>query len=193
MTQTYSNLQQQIATLQAQAEELKRSEIAAVISQAKAAIQAYGITVQDLFGAKGARTAKASKRKGPPSREAKYVDGKGNAWVGRGKRPTWLSDALAAGAKLEDFAIGSAGTDALAAEAIQPGPFGEAAEAPAKKAAAKKTAAKKIGAKKAAAKRAAPQAKYQDGAGNSWSGMGPKPKWLKDALAAGKSLDELMG
>lgn len=33
--------------------------------------------------------------------------------------------------------------------------------------------------------------KYQDGAGNTWSGRGPKPKWFKAALAAGKSPDDL--
>ncbi|WP_063887626.1 H-NS family nucleoid-associated regulatory protein [Pseudorhodoferax sp. Leaf265] len=33
--------------------------------------------------------------------------------------------------------------------------------------------------------------KYKDGAGNSWSGFGPKPRWLTEALAGGKTLDEL--
>lgn len=33
-------------------------------------------------------------------------------------------------------------------------------------------------------------AKYADQAGNIWSGRGPRPKWLKDALAAGKQLAE---
>ncbi|HEY8946277.1 MAG TPA: H-NS histone family protein [Polyangiaceae bacterium] len=31
-------------------------------------------------------------------------------------------------------------------------------------------------------------AKYADGKGNSWSGQGRRPKWLKDALAAGNAL-----
>jgi hypothetical protein len=34
--------------------------------------------------------------------------------------------------------------------------------------------------------------KYADGAGNTWSGRGRKPKWLKDALATGKSLTDLL-
>ena len=33
---------------------------------------------------------------------------------------------------------------------------------------------------------------YSDGAGNTWSGHGPRPKWLKDALAAGKDLADLV-
>ena len=34
-------------------------------------------------------------------------------------------------------------------------------------------------------------ARFADGQGNSWSGMGKRPKWLHDALAQGKTLDEL--
>lgn len=33
-------------------------------------------------------------------------------------------------------------------------------------------------------------AAYQDGAGNSWGGRGPRPKWLRAALQAGRSLEE---
>jgi len=42
------------------------------------------------------------------------------------------------------------------------------------------------------AKKATPvrSAKYSDGQGNSWSGMGKRPFWLRDALAAGRSLEE---
>lgn len=34
-------------------------------------------------------------------------------------------------------------------------------------------------------------AKYRDTAGNSWSGFGPKPKWFKEALAAGATEESL--
>src|SRR4249920_2359161 len=33
-------------------------------------------------------------------------------------------------------------------------------------------------------------AKYSDGSGKFWSGMGKRPNWLRDSLAAGKTLDE---
>lgn len=33
-------------------------------------------------------------------------------------------------------------------------------------------------------------AKYSDAQGNSWSGMGKRPYWLRDALAAGRMLEE---
>ena len=34
--------------------------------------------------------------------------------------------------------------------------------------------------------------KFQDQAGNRWSGVGKRPNWFKAALAAGKSADELL-
>ena len=35
-------------------------------------------------------------------------------------------------------------------------------------------------------------AKYQDEAGNHWSGIGKRPNWFKAALAAGKTADDLL-
>jgi DNA-binding protein H-NS len=43
---------------------------------------------------------------------------------------------------------------------------------------------------KATKKSAKPQAAYGDGKGNTWGGRGPRPKWLKDALANGGSLEQ---
>jgi len=47
-------------------------------------------------------------------------------------------------------------------------------------------APKKVAAKKTATGRPV----YRDDAGNSWTGMGPKPRWLKQAIEAGKSLED---
>jgi DNA-binding protein H-NS len=44
-------------------------------------------------------------------------------------------------------------------------------------------------AKKAAKARAA---KYADGSGNTWGGMGKRPEWLRQALQAGKALEEFL-
>ncbi len=46
----------------------------------------------------------------------------------------------------------------------------------------KATAAKKVGG----------VAKYTDGAGRTWSGVGKRPTWFKDALAAGKTAEDLL-
>lgn len=39
--------------------------------------------------------------------------------------------------------------------------------------------------------RAAPVIKFQDGAGNSWTGHGKRPGWFKAAMEAGKTADDL--
>jgi DNA-binding protein H-NS len=113
MTKTYSQLMKQIDSLQREAQEMKRKEMDGVVSRIKEAIRAYGLTAADLGLAtpRGPRAAAAPKRRrGRPAANkangaAKYRDEAGNAWVGRGKRPTWLRDALAAGKQLSDFLV----------------------------------------------------------------------------------------
>lgn len=41
----------------------------------------------------------------PRGATVKFGDGAGNTWVGRGRRPKWLVDALAHGKRLKDFAV----------------------------------------------------------------------------------------
>ncbi len=136
---TYEKLQRQIATLQAQADKLRRKEVDEVIERMRTAIAFYGITAQELGfsdgaapmrtkAARGAAAKPAAKesgagkhaRKSPrkstgrrgkaaaASQEARYRDENGNAWVGRGKRPQWLRDALAAGRTLDEFRVAPA-------------------------------------------------------------------------------------
>jgi DNA-binding protein H-NS len=47
------------------------------------------------------------------------------------------------------------------------------------------------GGKRKAAKKRKAKIAYKDDAGHTWSGMGPKPRWLKEALDAGKTLEEM--
>jgi len=44
----------------------------------------------------------------------------------------------------------------------------------------------------AATKKALPAVKYRDERGNAWSGRGPRPRWFKAALEAGKSADDFL-
>ncbi len=48
--------------------------------------------------------------------------------------------------------------------------------------------AKKRAAKGTKAAKAAPVVKYRNDAGGTWGGIGKRPQWLRDALAAGKTL-----
>ena len=182
MTKTYAQIQKQIQALSREAEQVKRKEVDGVVARIKEAIAVYGLTASDL-GLTGARVSKVvlgknpGKKTGAKSKGAavvKFRDEAGNTWVGRGPRPHWLRDALAGGKKLEDYAVGS--SDAKPNGAATP--------------AVKTVGAKKAAANKAPAKKKASKAKFSDGAGNSWSGFGPKPGWLKNAIAAGKKLED---
>src|SRR3954471_16012801 len=106
MAQTYAQIQEQIARLQSDAANLRNSEVADVVRKIKEAIATYDLQPRDLFGGRaGARTARGSRGASGP---AKYSDGKGGVWGGRGPRPLWLREALSSGRKLEEFAVGAA-------------------------------------------------------------------------------------
>ncbi|TFZ03072.1 H-NS histone family protein [Ramlibacter henchirensis] len=106
---TYIELKQQAEKLMAQAEELRQREIQQTIEEIKSKMQAYGITPQDLGIAQGGRTraargstAKAGRNTAP--KPIKYRGPNGEAWSGgRGRKPKWVTEALASGKKLEDF------------------------------------------------------------------------------------------
>jgi DNA-binding protein H-NS len=65
-----------------------------------------------------------------------------------------------------------------------------------KKAVAKKSTPKDAAAKPPASSKKAPKqaaatpVKFSDGNGNVWSGRGPRPQWLKDFIAQGKTVEE---
>lgn len=116
MTKTYTQVMKQIDGLKAEAERLRRQEIDGVITRIRGAITFYGLTASDL----GLARAKAAARAGAPKKTrrrrgsakaaksasvVKFRDEQGRTWVGRGKRPQWLHEALAAGKKLEDLAV----------------------------------------------------------------------------------------
>ena len=162
MTQSYQQIQKQIEVLQRKAEKLREQEVEGVIARIKVAIEHYGLTAEQLgFGAAGGGR-KGKAAKTNSVRAAKYSDGQGNSWSGMGKRPTWLREALDGGRTLEEFAIAAA------------------ASAPASR-----------GGQAARSKKRPSKIAYRDDAGHTWSGMGPKPRWLKEALLAGKTLEEM--
>lgn len=97
----YADLKAQIAKLQAQAEEARRTEIDNVIADIRQKIAEYGLTAQDLGFAVAAKRGRPPKKAPLP---AKYQDPKsGNTWSGRGKPPKWI-----VGKNRERYLIGSA-------------------------------------------------------------------------------------
>jgi DNA-binding protein H-NS len=161
---TYEQLQKKIEALRAQAEQMKRGELGGVIDRIKEAVAHYGLTASDLFG-KRTRAASTSVKSAPrgSKRAVAYSDGQGNTWGGRGPRPRWLREALAEGKQLQDFATKTAS-----------GSNGS----PAKR-------------RKAGGKKRGGVPRYRDEAGNTWTGVGRKPQWFLDALAAGKKPEEM--
>jgi DNA-binding protein H-NS len=95
---SYEELQQKIAELQKQAEEVRQQEIAQVVADIKAKMAQYGITIEDLSG-RVKKTGSVVK--------AKYRDPvSGKEWSGRGVQPKWLREATAAGRTRDEFLIG---------------------------------------------------------------------------------------
>lgn len=100
MTKTYSEVLKQIESLKAQAETMRRREVGTVVAAIREQIDQYGLTAADL----GLVAAKPRSRKRKIV-VAKYRDDAGNTWVGRGKRPQWVRDALASGKTLQDLEV----------------------------------------------------------------------------------------
>ena len=101
---TYLELKAKAEKLLLEAEELRIVEINEVVADIKEKIEAYGLTAQDLGLAGGAR--KTRTRAAPKKAAARYRGPKGETWSGgRGRKPKWVTEALAKGKKLEDFEI----------------------------------------------------------------------------------------
>lgn len=183
-SRTYAELTREIESLKAKAETVRKQEVAGVVARIKDAIAVYGLTAVDLgfsaelVPAKARKASNASLARDKPKLPAKYRDLSGNSWTGRGSRPKWLVAALAAGQTLEALALGSPGpeTGPVAGEGVSAKAVAEAAgKRPIRK---NETTPGSV-------------AKYRDADGHAWSGRGPKPGWVKAALAAGRTLEEL--
>lgn len=165
MTESYQKIQRQIEALQRQADKLRKKEAEGVVARIKVAIAHYGLTAEQLglgsTSKPGRSGARADSATGAGA-SPRYADGKGNTWSGRGPRPRWLREAIDGGRSIGAFRT-------------QPGKADAAAS----------------GRRGAGKKKVASQVRYRDQAGNAWSGRGPKPRWLKEALAAGQSLESL--
>jgi DNA-binding protein H-NS len=156
MTKTYAQLTREIAALQASAQKQLAVEAKGAIAKINDMIAKYGLTAGDLKIAStsapvppsASQKTKATKgKRGAKAKGAKFSDGQGNQWGGRGPRPAWLRNAIAAGRTLESFAGG-------AGPAPAPEQVASVASSPAKKVPAKSIASKRIksGARSAKAK-----------------------------------------
>ena len=102
---TYLELKAKAEKLMAEAEEVRVKELSDVISDVKEKIRVYGLTGADI-GLGGAARRKNSST-GPKTTAPKFRGPNGETWSGgRGRKPKWVVELLAAGKSLDDFAVG---------------------------------------------------------------------------------------
>ena len=118
MKKTYTQILDEIEALKKQAEQVRDKEVAQVIARIREAIAFYKLTPGDLgFGGRASAAAKKARKvrvakpgrksAGKQARAPKFRDSAGNVWSGRGPRPRWLKEAIAAGKSMQDFAVSS--------------------------------------------------------------------------------------
>ncbi len=94
--------EEQIAQLRKQAEALRNEERVGVIEDVRRKIAEYGISATELkLTGRG-----AGKRSAPAKSVPRYRGPAGETWSGgRGRKPRWVTEALAAGKSLTDYEI----------------------------------------------------------------------------------------
>jgi DNA-binding protein H-NS len=102
---SYRELKAQAEDLQRKVDEARTREVPLVVAEIKQKMAEYGISAADLaedVSEHPMKRTKATREKGV----AKYRDDKtGKVWTGHGRRPDWVTAALAEGKTLADFAV----------------------------------------------------------------------------------------
>ncbi|SCK25049.1 DNA-binding protein H-NS [Variovorax sp. HW608] len=162
MANSYAEIRKKIAALQKEADSALAREVAGVVERIQVAIAHYGLTPEQLFG----KTARNRNKE----RVAKVQVQKkqGSIAYGDGQGNTWGGWGKRPTWLREALAAGKNLEDfQLTAPATKPAT------------------------RKKAQKRRPSSVLYSDGAGRSWTGRGPQPRWLKEAIAQGKTLEEM--
>jgi DNA-binding protein H-NS len=104
---TYLELKAQAEAMMAQAEAVRKEELAAVIQDVKSKIKEFGLTAADLglgsVAVAGPRKAAVKSKSNSP---AKYRGPNGELWAGGlGRKPEWVRSVLAEGKNIDDYLI----------------------------------------------------------------------------------------
>lgn len=163
MAQTLKSIELQIQALQQQAERLRSDEVKGVIDRIKVAISHYGLTADQLG---------FPKKPSPPQARV----------AGQGKQK----------AKAAQFAdsngnewSGRGPRPRWLRDALSAGHSLEEFKITLSNPPPVTTATKTRTLRRAGRE-------YRDQNGNRWSGMGPKPRWLREAIEAGSSLKQFL-
>ena len=88
MAQSYKELLQQREALEQAIAQARQNEISSAVSKIRELVAEYGLTAQDVFPGRG---AKSVANKSASKVAAKYRDpATGQTWTGRGKAPKWI-------------------------------------------------------------------------------------------------------
>ena len=93
------------AALEREIEATRRQERADAIAKIKALMSEYGLSMADLTAKGSPRTVSATPRPGGKVAVKYRNEATGDTWSGRGLQPKWLKAALAAGRRIEEFAV----------------------------------------------------------------------------------------
>ena len=102
---TLQELLDQQTSLDRQISAIRTAERSRAISDVRALMAQHGLTFADIAAAESAPRKGSAKTAGKKV-AAKYRDpGTGATWTGRGLKPKWMAEAVAAGKTPSDFAI----------------------------------------------------------------------------------------
>jgi DNA-binding protein H-NS len=88
MSLSYKELLQKREALEQEIAQARQNEISSAVTKVRELVAEYGLTVQDIFPG---RTAKTASVKSVSKVAAKYRDpATGQTWTGRGKAPKWI-------------------------------------------------------------------------------------------------------
>lgn len=162
MANRYAKIQKKIAALQKEADAALAREVAGVIERIRVAITHYGLTPDQLFGRTATKPTKEGAAKVPGQKK------QGRIAYGDGQGNTWGGWGKRPTWLREALAAGKKLEDfQVSAQATKPAT------------------------RKNMKKRRPSGVLYSDGAGHSWTGRGPQPRWLKEAIAEGKTLEQM--
>ncbi len=120
-----AQLQQLIDKATRRREEIANRRIDKVRARINAMLKAEGLTLADVYGAAAVASGRPVRKSGPGKAGGKKAAGASRStlrgqpvppkyrnpddptqtWAGRGHKPRWMADALAAGRTLDDFLI----------------------------------------------------------------------------------------
>ena len=95
--ETIEELRQLVGKIEEEIERRRAADRVRILEQAAALAEQYGVSAEEFLG------QPVKKRRARASVKYRNPDNPKDEWAGRGKKPAWVEEALAAGKTLEDL------------------------------------------------------------------------------------------